>query len=115
MFQLEKPESAVVNALRPISSLRDLHSLARILECSHPYTKVRVTSVVLGTFLTYPVLHFHSVTKDCPVIVITLHQLDPANIAGVEKTIPELIKVLNMELSSGKILPKSDDTKAIEV
>ncbi|KAH9808168.1 hypothetical protein DFH28DRAFT_1136581 [Melampsora americana] len=34
---------------------------------------------------------------------------------GVEKTIPELIKVLNLELSSSKILLKPEDTKPIEV
>ncbi|KAH9814508.1 hypothetical protein DFH28DRAFT_894810, partial [Melampsora americana] len=44
---------------------------------------------------------------------ITLNQLDPANIAGVEKSIPELIKVLNLELKTSKILLKPDDPSSI--
>ncbi|KAH9822524.1 hypothetical protein DFH28DRAFT_881451, partial [Melampsora americana] len=40
---------------------------------------------------------------------ITLRQQDPAHIAGAEKTIPELIKALNLELRTSKILLKPDD------
>ncbi|KAH9810426.1 hypothetical protein DFH28DRAFT_902801, partial [Melampsora americana] len=44
---------------------------------------------------------------------ITLSQLDPANIAGAEKSVPELIKALNLELKVSKIKVKPEDTTTV--
>lgn len=46
---------------------------------------------------------------------ITLNQHNPANIAGSERSIPDLIKYLNTQLKACKIRVKPDDLTEIEV
>ncbi|KAH9820348.1 hypothetical protein DFH28DRAFT_885302 [Melampsora americana] len=53
--------------------------------------------------------------KHKPDHSITLNQLDPANKAGSEKSIPELIKYFNAQLKACKVKLRPDDPNDVEV